>query len=75
MYTPYNVAMDDIFDTKKNFEYYIWNTEDRGDLADNFHIYSADQFYAYVGRMTLAELKEVFPASWEAFEDEGLPEN
>jgi hypothetical protein len=58
------------FDIQNEFEYFIWKVENHGDLADNFHIYSVDQFYAYVGRMELEELKEAFPHAWEAFQDE-----
>jgi hypothetical protein len=54
---------------RTDFEYFIWENEDHGDLADNFHVYSSEQFYAYVGRMTLDELKNAFPHAWEAFED------
>jgi hypothetical protein len=59
--------------TKMHFEDYIWANEDKGDLADNFHLYSADQFFAYTGRATLDELKTAFPMAWESFKEDFHP--
>jgi hypothetical protein len=55
---------------ENDFAEYIWEVEDKGDLADNYHVYSKDQFFSYVGRMTLDEMKVSFSMAWESFQDQ-----
>jgi hypothetical protein len=51
------------------FADYIWEIEDKYDLADNYHIYTKDQFYSYVEGMTLDEMKKAFLMAWESLQE------
>jgi hypothetical protein len=55
---------------ENDFADYIWEVEDKHDLADNYHIYSKEQFYAQVDWMSFNELKEAFPMAWESFQEQ-----
>jgi hypothetical protein len=55
---------------ENDFADYIWEVEDKHDLADNYHIYSKEQFYAQMDWMSFNELKEAFPMAWESFQEQ-----